>query len=65
MSAGAASSPRNEVTKTPHTKIGIRVKAIPGARLVMIVAIMFTPDRHDGQPDQGKAIRYEFIPATF
>ncbi len=45
------------MTSTDHTKIGMRVSGNPGARLVMIVAIMFTPDRPIDIPIKAKAMR--------
>jgi hypothetical protein len=65
MRAGAASAPRNDVTRTDHTKIGIRLSGIPGARLVRIVAIMFSPDSPIEMPMSAKAMRYESMPSTF
>ena len=53
------------MTSTDQTKIGMRLKGIPGARLVMIVAIMFTPDSPIDNPISAKAIRYESMPRTF
>ena len=43
MSTGAASTISTAVESTPQTKIGRRVQVRPGARIVRMVAIMFTP----------------------
>ena len=42
-STGAASTARTDVVTMPQTKIGSRFQVIPGARIVITVAIMFTP----------------------
>ena len=43
ISVGAASTISADVANTDHTKIGSRDHVSPGARIVMIVAIMFSP----------------------
>ena len=43
ISTGAASTISTEVASTDQTKIGRRDQVSPGARMVMIVAIMFSP----------------------
>ena len=64
-SAGAASRPRNDVRNTPQTKIGSRVNRMPGARSVITVTIMFSPESMIERPMRLKAIRYESMPSTF
>ena len=54
ISIGAASTIRIEVANTDHTKIGSRDQVIPGARIVMIVAIMFRPSSAIEIADQGE-----------
>ncbi len=53
-SIGAASTIRIAVANTDHTKIGSRDQVMPGARSVMIVAIMFSPSRHIEIPTSAK-----------
>ncbi len=53
-SVGAARTISTEVPKTAHTKIGRRDQVSPGARMVMIVAIMFSPSRHIDMPTRAK-----------
>ena len=43
MRTGAASTISDAVERTPQTKIGSRIHVSPGARMVTIVAIMFSP----------------------
>ncbi len=45
-SIGAASIIRKAVVITPQTNIGSRDQVIPGARIVMMVAIRLNPSRH-------------------
>jgi hypothetical protein len=47
---GAANVPRMEAENTPHTKIGSLVQVMPGARRLMIVVSMLTPDTHRAMP---------------
>ena len=54
ISIGAASTISTEVANTDHTKIGRRDQVSPGARIVMIVAIMFSPSRHMDRPTSAK-----------
>ena len=49
-SMGAANVPRIEAEKTPQTKIGSRVQVIPGARSLMIVVSMLTPETTSASP---------------
>ncbi len=54
ISVGAASTIRIAVANTDHTKIGSRDQVIPGARIVMIVAIMFRPSSAIETPTSAK-----------
>ena len=47
---GAANVPRMEAENTPQTKIGSRVQVMPGARSLMIVVSMLTPDTIRARP---------------
>ena len=53
-STGAASTIRIAVERTPQQKIGSRDHVSPGARMVTIVAIMFSPSRHIEMPTSAK-----------
>ena len=52
ISVGAASTIRTAVANTAHTKIGRRDQVSPGARIVMIVAIMFRPEQRHRDADE-------------
>ncbi len=54
ISVGAASTIRIEVANVAHTKIGSRDHVSPGARIVMMVAIMFRPSRVIDTPTRAK-----------
>ena len=54
ISIGAASTIRIEVANTDHTKIGSRAQLNPGARIVMIVTIMFSPSSAIEIPTRAK-----------
>ncbi len=54
ISIGAESTISTEVASTDQTKIGRRDQVSPGARSVMIVAIMFSPSRHIEMPTSAK-----------
>ena len=62
ISTGAASTIRTAVASTPQTKIGSRDHVIPGARIVMIVAIMFSPSSVIERPTSAKKTMYESMP---
>src|ERR1700674_1114037 len=47
---GAANVPRIEAEKTPQTNIGKRVQVMPGARRLMIVVSMLTPETQSARP---------------
>jgi hypothetical protein len=53
-SIGAASTISTDVASTDQTKIGRRDQVSPGARMVRIVAIMFSPSRHIEMPTRAK-----------
>ena len=57
ISTGAASSWRIAVETTAQQKIGRRDHVSPGARIVMIVASMFSPSRHIDTPTSAKNTR--------
>ena len=54
ISTGAASTISTAVEMTPQTKIGSRVHVSPGARMVTIVAIMFSPSSVIEMPTSAK-----------
>ncbi len=54
ISIGAASTISTEVANVAHTKIGSRDQVRPGARMVMIVAIMFSPSSVIEMPTSAK-----------
>ena len=54
ISTGAASSIRTAVESTPQKKIGRRDQVSPGARMVTIVAIMFSPSSVIEMPTSAK-----------
>ena len=54
ISTGAASTFRIAVERTPQQKIGSRDQVRPGARIVTIVAIRFSPSRHIETPTRAK-----------
>ena len=54
ISTGAASTIRAAVESTPQTKIGSRDHVSPGARMVTIVAIMFSPSSVIEMPTSAK-----------
>ena len=62
ISTGAASSWSTAVESTPQQKIGRRDQVRPGARMVTIVAIMFSPRRHIEMPTSAKKTMYESMP---
>ena len=53
-SIGAASTISTAVANTDQTKIGSRDQVSPGARMVTIVAIMFSPNSDIEMPTSAK-----------
>jgi hypothetical protein len=47
---GIANSSRNAVTSVIHTNTGMRIKVMPGARILMIVMMKFTAPARDATP---------------
>ncbi len=54
ISIGAERTISTEVASTDQTKIGRRDQVRPGARMVMIVAIMFSPSSAIEMPTSAK-----------
>ena len=50
VSAGKASRTKNCVISTIHTKTGIRMRVIPGARMLMMVTMKLRAPRIDETP---------------
>ena len=50
VTAGIANTVRNAVTSIIHTKTGIRMSVMPGARMLRIVTTKLTPDVTDPMP---------------
>ena len=48
--AGKASTSRNWVTKLIHTKSGMRISVMPGARMLMMVTMKLNPASIDEMP---------------
>ena len=47
---GTAKSSRNEVVSVIHTNIGMRMKVMPGARMLMMVTMKLMADASDDTP---------------
>ncbi len=63
VSTGVASRMRVMVTSTVHTKIGIRKRVIPGARILKIVAMKLIDPRIEAVPTRIRPISHRSVPA--
>ena len=59
---GVASRIRVAVTSTVQTKIGIRKRVIPGARILKMVVMKLTEPRIEAVPTRGRPISHRSVP---
>ena len=59
---GVASRISVIVTSTVHTKIGIRKRVIPGARILKMVAMKLTEPRIEAVPTRIRPISHRSVP---
>ena len=59
---GVASRIRVAVTSTVQTRIGMRKRVIPGARILKMVAMKFTEPRIDAVPTRSSPTSHRSVP---
>ncbi len=62
MRTGVASRMSVAVTRMVHTKIGIRNRVIPGARMLKIVVMKFTAPRIEAVPTSARPMIHRSVP---
>ncbi len=64
VSTGVASRIRTAVTRTVHTKIGIRNSVMPGARILKMVVMKLTAPRIEAVPTSARPMIHRSVPGV-